>query len=369
MASRPAGTSDRFERRALASKVAIVSLRCNPAFIQHLIAFAKATRELGYEAGFILDPGYRRFPELTGITNSYEDSGSSEQNGWTTAIFLNVAVENWKLAKQLKASSTKLLYVYHEPWQFSFDYVKTEGIAATARAILAHRASVPMLKTADTVILESQCGMDAYQRMGTRFNQNFAHLPQIYDDDAPSDFLGSLTGKRYFSFIGALCRSHGFDQYVAYMRRSLERGSNVKFLIASRQPLPDHVANDPLIRTNREKVEIRCGRPLRNDEMNRCYEESFCIWNLYRRSTQSGVLPKALMFGTPVIATDTGSFREYIQDGVNGRFALADDSEGISAALNDIQERIVFFAENCRKTFLGTFYYRSRLADLQRLLL
>jgi len=48
-------------------RVALVSLRFNPAFIQFLIAYAKAVRALGYEPGFVLDPAYRRFTELKDV--------------------------------------------------------------------------------------------------------------------------------------------------------------------------------------------------------------------------------------------------------------------------------------------------------------
>ena len=92
------------------------------------------------------------------------------------------------------------------------------------------------------------------------------------------------------------------------------------------------------------------------------------MWNLYRRSTQSGVMPKALMFGTPVIASKIGSFPEFVIDGFNGRFANASDPNNVLSIANDLREKTAEYAGNCRSSFLETFFYRSRLDELRQLL-
>jgi glycosyltransferase involved in cell wall biosynthesis len=250
----------------------------------------------------------------------------------------------------------------------SLDYLRTEGLLGTLKAVMAHHVTVPALKLADTVILPSRYGLRVYRNSDARYNENAIYLPLMYDDEEPAADLRNLGQKRHFGYIGSLCRSHGFDQYLEFVRYALQRKLNISFLIASRNPIPSRVMNDPLFRRNLDKVEIRCGKPLGNREMNGCYAESICVWNLYRRSTQSGVLPKAFMFGTPVIATRIGSFPEFIQDGVNGRFASARDHQGIWTALEDIRSNIGAYAANSRRTFLEAFYYRSHLAELERLL-
>jgi glycosyltransferase involved in cell wall biosynthesis len=349
------------------AKVVIVSLRFNPAFIQFLIAWAKAVRALGHEPAFLLDPGYRRFTELE-LTAPVFRAEDRRGQAWTHAILLNPSVHNRELAGALKRSGAKILYVFHEPWQVSIDHLRTEGPGGTVRAFLAHRATVPVLKLADTVLLASRRGLDIYESTDARFNSNSAYIPLIMDDEAPADVAENFGSKRCFGFIGALGRSHGFDQYVSFMREELGRGPDMRFLIASRNPLPSAMLKDPLLQRNRERIEVRCGRPLNNEEMNRCYAECFCVWNLYRRSTQSAVLPKAFMFGTPVIASRIGSFPEYVQEGVNGRFADAGDMAGIRSALVEMRENLASYAVNCRRTFLSTFFYESQLPAIERLL-
>jgi len=350
------------------AKIALISLRFNPAFIQHLIAYAKATRELGYEPEFLLDPAYRDFRELDRAASHNESSTNVPALAWKYALFLNPSLGNEKLATNLKQKGTKLLYVYHEPWHMSLDYLWSEGLVGTLKAIMAHHVTIPALKLADTVIVPSQYGLRMYQKSDARYNANGIYLPLMYDDEAPSAIDGILAQKRHFGYIGSLCRSHGFDQYLSFVRYALQRDLKISFLIASRNPLPASTASDPLLSRNPDRVKIYCGKPLENDEINRFYAESICVWNLYRRSTQSGVLPKAFMFGTPVIAKNIGSFPEFIQDGLNGRFASARDHQGIYTAFDDMRSNIAAYATNSRRTFLETFYYRARVADFSRLL-
>ncbi|WP_233185630.1 glycosyltransferase [Thermotoga sp. SG1] len=91
----------------------------------------------------------------------------------------------------------------------------------------------------------------------------------------------------------------------------------------------------------KQVLRIAHGRPLPNSEINRAYKESFCIWNVYRRSTQSGVLPKAYMFGTPVIANDIGSFLEFVRPEETGKIiSLSVDLDEILKNVLEIRKDI-----------------------------
>ena len=352
----------------MTAKVAIVSLRFNPAFVQHSVAYAKAVSELGYDVGFVLNRAYRRFSDFERVAPIFDPADASPAPRWTHAAFMNPSTENSAMATKLKKGGTKILYVYHEPWQMSPQYLTAEGLPGTLRAILAHRSSISNLKIADTVILASQYGLSEYRKSDDRFNKNSVYIPLLFDDEATEDLAAMVRQKCCFGYIGNLCRSHGFDQFVSFMKRALQRDKDVRFLVASRVSFPARLLRDPILSKNLDRIEIRCGQPLGNDEINQCYVQSLCVWNIYRRSTQSGVLPKAFMFGTPVIASKVGSFSEWVRTDVNGRFAEADDFEGILAAFEEIRNNISSYASGSRQTFLETFFYRSNLAAIRRIL-
>jgi glycosyltransferase involved in cell wall biosynthesis len=277
---------------------------------------------------------------------------------------MNPCTENRSIAVRLKQRQTRIFYIYHEPSQFSLRYLKDEGLAATVKAVVAHRFTTPVLKVADTVILASNHGLNTYRNGDARFNSNAIYLPLLYDDVCPPGSAEFLAKKIYFSYIGNPCRAHGFDQFVAMMRYALGADKDVKFLIACRHPLPSGLLNDPLLIRNSDRARIQCGRLLSDEEVNIFYAESLCVWNAYRRSTQSGVLPKAFMFGTPVVSTRTGSFEEYVQDGYNGVFVPSGHPEHVLNAQHAMSQDLDRYFRNCRKTFLDTFFYRAHLQQL-----
>lgn len=350
------------------SKIAIVSLRFNPAFIQFLIAYAKTAVELGCEVEFILDSGYRRFEELASIANIAAASDIGTEPRWTHALFLNPSVKNLELAAKFKKIGAKILYIYHEPWQMSPGYLFDEGLVATAKAFAAHRFTVPVLRLANVIILPSRFGISQYRKADAKHNRSCVYIPLLFDDEAPENSLEDLSKKQFFGYVGGLCRAHGFDQYIAFMKYAFRKGMDTRFMIGSMYPLPGGILDDPLIKRNLDKLEIRCGRPLTSEEMNACYAESFCIWNIYRRSTQSAVLPKAMMLGTPSLASRAGSYPEFITDGFNGKFAVGDDVDSIARAVDNIRANQASYASACRERFRNIFFYGSQLHNFAAVL-
>lgn len=349
-------------------KAALISLRFNPGFVQTLIGYAKALEELGVSVDFLVNPHYEQFKEAESAAPLISYRGGAAPKSWDIAIFLNPSVDNYRLGLQLKAGGAKILYLYHEPWQLSLAYVRNEGLRAAVRAAAAHRATTPVLRLADRILLPSKTALEAYRKIDGRHNPHAVYFPLIFEDSAPNSVADLLAQKRYFSFIGNPCRSHGFDHYIAAIRHGILAGDQTKFLIASRFPIPKAVLRDPLLQKHSDRIAIHCGRPLGEEEINRFFAASFCVWNLYRRSTQSGVLPKAFMFGTPVIAGQVGSFPEFVQDGWNGRFSDARDMESVWTAVRDMREDLPRFSRNCRSAFREVFYYRSNLNVLRNIL-
>ena len=350
------------------AKIGIISLRFNPAFVQHAIAFAKLIREAGHEPEFLLDDRYKCFPEFLTVAPVFGIECIQSLGGWTHAIFMNSAAENEKIGKTLKSRGTKLIYILHEPWQITWNFIKSEGAWQSIKTMTAHRLATPVLEICDRVLLASQHGLEIYRRHDAKYNPDCIYFPLIYDDTAPEDKQSLLGRKKYLGFVGALCRSHGFDHYLSFMRYVFRNNLDLQFLIASRNPLPDLVRRDPILGPKLNQIEIRCGRPLSNEEMDRCYAESFCVWMLYRRSTQSGVLPKALMFGAPVIASSVGSIPEYITERVNGRFSSATDHLRTWNSIQEMWNSRSSYFERCRQTFLKEFFFRSNLALFKQLL-
>ena len=94
------------------------------------------------------------------------------------------------------------------------------------------------------------------------------------------------------------------------------------------------------------------------EEINRHYRESVLTWNAYKRSTQSGVLPNALMQGTPLLVSDRPDVRECITDGREGRIiSIPYDNEEIMRAYGYIRAHLAEIEAHARDCFLTHFHY------------
>ncbi|HEX6427231.1 MAG TPA: glycosyltransferase, partial [Niastella sp.] len=67
-----------------------------------------------------------------------------------------------------------------------------------------------------------------------------------------------------------------------------------------------------------------------NDELATLIQQAKFIVCPYKDATQSGVLMTAFGLNTPVIATDVGSFPEFIKDNVNGLLVPPGDPEKLA---------------------------------------
>lgn len=344
-------------------KICVASLFYNPSFVSQLAGFARAFIELGNDVEFLLHPGYKSFPELAQIASISYYRGVSPDvlDSFTHVLVYNSAISNPLFAHGMRRRGCGIAYVYHEPSISIARAWKGSGMKSLARLALSRVFSRLMLLSSDVVLLPSRNAWQNYQHRERAYNDCVLEVPLVFDDG----FEGLERMKRTtFSYIGTISRAHGFDHFLAFMKYALKNGLGIHFLIASRHNIPE----DAVFRQYSTSITLRCGRPLSSDDINECYARSQCVWNLYRLSTQSGVMANAFMCGAPVIASRTGAFMEFVRDGYNGKFAEAVNHAQIAAAYFEIASAMESYSRNCRQTFVDTFHYRSQLTRLQNIL-
>jgi glycosyltransferase involved in cell wall biosynthesis len=197
-------------------------------------------------------------------------------------------------------------------------------------------------------------------------------MPLLFDDEIGNELFARIqNSKQAFGFVGTACRSHGFDAFVAFVKYAIRNGCSIPFMIATSVDLTSVLRTDHELarHVSEGRLRIQHGQKLSNDQINQYYLQCFCIWNVYRRSTQSGVLPRAFMAGTPVMASRVGSFPEYVRAGVTGEFVdSSDDHTTIHEAAERMREHSLSYAKECRNMFLDTFYWRSNLNKLAEII-
>ncbi len=347
--------------------VCLISLHFSPAHISLLIAYGRAFTLLGYGIEYVLDPSYMAFPEFKNNPLAHASTRYDRDvlENCAHALFTNMASKNHIYARKLRRRGCNIWYIYHEPWESISAYRNTESLPDMLKLFIAHRLSIKMLKASDLIVLPSQCCLRTYEMGDAQYNSNYYKVPLLFDDDSCGM---SDQNRQYFSYIGNISKSHGFDQFMRFVKHSIQNNLGIQFLVASRSLFPQAFISDKIIAGGLDQLTITCGHPLSSSEINLCYARSICVWNIYRRSTQSGVLGKAMMFGTPVLASSVGSFNEFITDKIEGRMLEGTDPLEVNAAYCDINEHFSSYTSNCRARFLSTYYYKSHLEALRGML-
>jgi hypothetical protein len=221
--------------------------------------------------------------------------------------------------------------------------------------------SIIVILLAHKIILPSSKAFNLYKEKYRFFNKNFTMIPLIFDDEASSVVKGNH--KKYFSYIGTIANDHAFYCYINFIESAIKNNwfPDLSFLIATKSIIPhkERIIIEPYLNSGR--IIISEGHPMTNEEINRCYNDSLIVWNAYNRSMQSGVLPKAYMFGSAVI----GSYQcnnEFLDNHKTG--VLVKDNKNvieIKNATNEIIEKRNLFLHNCRNKFLDNFYYKKSI--------
>jgi len=346
-------------------RVCVSSLKFSPAHVSHMIAYAKLFREIGFEPFLWLEKNYEKMD----LTNEFQVvwyQGSIPDNA-DLLFFANNSLVNYRFFKEFVSKGSKAIYLYHEPWE-RFDKYLKEGFKQALKATVGYYFSTKSLKYVTLVIVPSGYALKLYNKTCLKYNKNVVMIPLLFDDEL--DHKMNSNTKVHFSYIGHAVKGHMFREYIELIKTIYLKESTITFEIATRTDITKLLNHDRILLEMIDKgiLIVSQGRPLTNEEINQAYERSFCVWNVYRRSTQSGVLPKAFMFGTPVIASNLGSFPEFVRDGENGYLVDDYSFESLYKKLILVNENIGIMSQNCRNTFEKTFYWKAQVDKMRQII-
>jgi hypothetical protein len=342
-------------------RLAIISSeRFHPGHISHIEANSRLLERYGFDVRFSVHKLFLSFPGnsfKSQMASSYDYLQLRSSDLYIVWFPSIKALYNMLLVRLL--SSATVVFVYHEPFtswasyrEAGFSWIKVLKI------LVVSKVNSLMCALSHKVILPSS---HAYHALPAASGNpaRFAKINLLYSDEARHD---QINQPRWFiSYIGTIAEDHAFEEFVRLIHASITSKVLLpyKFLIATRSAIPPHLSSliDSCVHTGR--LHVHSGTPMSNIEINHFYSQSFVIWNAYRRSMQSGVLPKAYMFSTPVLVS-TSNESEYFEDGTHGilisnRCSLVEFQHAI-IRLRDSWSEI---SRNCRSFYLQNFDHRA----------
>lgn len=332
-----------------------------PGHTAHLDAYKHLLDECGFESALFLAPAYLKLFSDEKIKKDIITSLEDALKFKPDVVWLyNIGFEDRQFIRAFKQHS-KLVYVLHEPYMGIHEILK-EGknipymvVAALLNAWICSQSYRVVLSSAYAVANCKKYMPGTYQKSLT--------FPLIF----PDKYI-STSKRQYFSMIGGYSDPHASDEFLSFVKESHQKNT-IKFQIVTRTDISEKLKDTVLQKMMKDgRLLIQHGRPLTEDEMNLAYRRSFCTWNAYRRSTQSGVLANSFMQGTPVMATHLGSFEEYVKNGETGVFVNDYNYETIFNAYQQIVQNVEKMTQCCRNTFLERFYYRSQIKRFKEII-
>lgn len=332
----------------------IISLKFRAAHISHLVASYRQMEELGFKSYCYIHP--EAIPFLPQGIEYITDI--SEIKNVSIAIFWFPALYNIKNMLKLKLHyKAKIIYVYHEPIESLKTYIKSGNtIWAIIKIFLKYYVSLIFLLLANIIILPSQKAINLYEKHITKWiNTNYFYLPLLYSDEINTV---PKQERKYFSYIGSISQDHAFDEFIniIYSLYKKKAFPMLHYLIATWQEIPYDKRINEMI--NAGVLKIEAGKPMTNEEINAHYASTFLVWNAYNRSTQSGVLAKSFMFGTPGLVLKQ-NLSEFVS---NSREVIAIDSNSdynqIKNAIEFAQNNFVKLSTYARLNFEKNYDYR-----------
>lgn len=337
--------------------ILIISLQFRVAHVAHLVASYRQMEELGYQPQLLVHPKLVNFlPEELDVCTDAAKIRKPD-----VALFWFPALKNATLMAKLKYKfRSKIIYVLHEPLE-KFSVYRQAGLSAKEIFGVYARYSVIQLflLLSDYIILPSKKALRLYEdSFSKKIASNYGHIPLLFVDDKQEESLNPE--RKYFSYIGTVASDHAFTEFVDFIKRTLHDSKfprDISFMIATRNSVEQMPEIQQIIEGG-GKLCIIDGHPLTEEEINRCYAESFGVWNAYHRTTQSGVLAKASMFGTPALVLRSNLSEFSVE---NKNVVVCDDNtdyQGLKQAIIEMKANFDSYSVESRKIFESTFDYK-----------
>ena len=339
-------------------RVIVASLRFAPGHIAHLRAYRELFSSIGCDVKLYLENGYNGFIEEDQNVVFYKSTDEILEWKPDMVLSYNIANENIKVAKQCKRSRIPFYYVLHEPWDSFKAFLSLKS--RMPRRFMANIVNYLTAHFAYKVVFASENGKQKFLKYMKICNKNYAVFPLIFCDDY-DDTIN--INRKYFSFIGGFTETRACEEFLSFIKYSMGKKLNIKFCIATRNSM-DSYLNDHLIRSalDEGRLTVHAGQPMKSDEINLHYREAICAWNAYKISTQSGVLPNALMQGAPVLVTDRGDSKSIVTEKKEGCFiSLPLKNEAIEEAYTYISSNVDKMSEAARYAFHNNYEYKIYL--------
>jgi glycosyltransferase involved in cell wall biosynthesis len=185
---------------------------------------------------------------------------------------------------------------------------------------------------------------------------NKVHVVPLLCEDFASSHAGH---RRYITYIGSARRQRGIDRFLQFAEYCFQKSIDLQFQIVTKDDIS--IFLNEIDSRVREQLKIVNKLYISNEEIADALSESIACCVLYTTEMmQSGVVPVALMAGTPVIVTPFSGLTEFVTDGTDSIVLSSGmTNDEILRAVIQIRNNLALMSQSARQTFESTFHERN----------
>lgn len=350
----------------------IVSLKFSPGLLKEFMILGENLKSKGYNIIYLLANDYKR------MINDYENKYFIIQSS-NSKEMIKDSIVSYKLKRKIKEimSNNKpdfiCIYNPHPLNYIPLKLAKNESGNCIRSIYLhepykQHKEKFSYMERVYRNIIEITQSMCYRYMTDAIFPSEYAEKMYIYKYEnkyyvnkhvAPL-LLSKVTkvpsnNKKYFSIVGNIDSNRSLDEFIDLIKYVDDVNDNsFKFKIITRSNIDIDLCK--LTDKQRSRVEIINKNFITDDEISQVLDESFATLLPHKQITQSGNVPTAFRWGTPVIARNIEGFAQHIDNKKNG--ILLEETfrvEELYKGVKYIQSNINKMSYNCLETFDNYF--------------
>ncbi|MFB3905887.1 MAG: glycosyltransferase [Acidobacteriota bacterium] len=205
----------------------------------------------------------------------------------------------------------------------------------------------------DVVIVHSPKAAKAFRLRYLRFRGEIKVIPLQFRE------IPCAEQKRlYISFLGNATRAKGIDKFFEVVQHSFRLGRKTMFQLVTSSDVGKHLKS--LAPEVRDLLRVVTGSQISDEQLREAAGSSVAVLALYRDTMQSGVIPVALMSGTPVIATEIEGLRQFLVPEQTAFFVPKEPTaEQVLEAIDRVEAGFGPMSIACRRSYLDLFDDRN----------
>jgi len=338
----------------------ISSRRFHPGHFSHMHANYLMMVDLGFEPSLYVNEGFNSMAGDLKRINRFSQLLSDKELKYLVVWFPSIQSLFDMLFVKLFRRDASIVYFFHEPYDSFSNYLKSGfSFFKTIKVTLVSIFNFFLVLLSNKVLLPSDAALQKYEASYAWLNKPYMRIPLLFNDELAGP-IHEISLRSFISYVGTIAEDHAFDEFVSVVARASEAGlfPGLQFLIATRSVMPEWAIEKLASAIASEKLIVRSGKPLTNAEINASYHSSVVVWNAYRRSMQSGVMPKAFMFGTPVLVSGFNQ-SEFFVNHECGELIPQYNYEDTVLAISIIIANFSMYSICSREAFLRNYFYQA----------